>query len=215
MDSDETSPEKLRVLIADDVLETRRATRLMLAENPLVEIVAIAHDGKEAIELAQKHRPDIALLDINMPEIDGFSAFEAMRELNPDIVCIIISAERNRLSFRTAMSIGASEYLIKPFTFYELDNAIKKLSQIIKRKRDQSASVINLREQREAYLQHLAHEYAKSRRTDDQAIEVFEELAKDPNCKLRWLRTLAMVYIIREDWKRLLPLAIRLARLPD
>lgn len=143
MDSDETSPEKLRVLIADDVLETRRATRLMLAENPLVEIVAIAHDGKEAIELAQKHRPDIALLDINMPEIDGFSAFEAMRELNPDIVCIIISAERNRLSFRTAMSIGASEYLIKPFTFYELDNAIKKLSQIIKRKRDQSASVIN------------------------------------------------------------------------
>ena len=215
MESDETSPEKLRVLIADDVLETRRATRLMLAENPLVEIVAIAHDGKEAIELAQKHRPDIALLDINMPEIDGFSAFEAMRELNPDIVCIIISAERNRLSFRTAMSIGASEYLIKPFTFYELDNAIKKLSQIIKRKRDQSASVINLREQREAYLQHLAHEYAKSRRTDDQAIEVFEELAKDPNCKLRWLRTLAMVYIIREDWKRLLPLAIRLARLPD
>ncbi|RLD05966.1 MAG: hypothetical protein DRI56_08700, partial [Chloroflexota bacterium] len=68
MESDETSPEKLRVLIADDVLETRRATRLMLAENPLVEIVAIAHDGKEAIELAQKHRPDIALLDINMPE---------------------------------------------------------------------------------------------------------------------------------------------------
>lgn len=215
MGSNKTSPEILSVLIADDVLETRRATRLMLAENSSVEIVAIAHDGKEAIELAKKHSPDIALLDINMPEVNGFSAFEAMRELNPDIACIIISAERDRQSFRTAMSVGASEYLTKPFTFYELDNAIKKISLIIKKKREQAANVTNLREQREAYLQHLAHEYAKSRRTDDQAVGVFEELAKNPNCKLRWLRTLAMIYIVREEWKKLLTLATRMARLPD
>ena len=53
-----------RVLIADDVLETRRNTRLMLADNPMVDIVAIAHNGREAVELAKKHQPDIALLDM-------------------------------------------------------------------------------------------------------------------------------------------------------
>ena len=201
-----------RVLIADDVLETRRNTRLMLADNPMVDIVAIAHDGREAIELAKKHQPDIALMDINMPEINGFEAFQEMHKIFPTMACIIISAEDDNQSFRSAMSIGAREYLVKPFTVYQLNNAVKQVGDIVKADRDQADVAQRLRQQRASFLLQLAHEYTKSRRTDDEALEVFEQLAANPQCELRWLRTLAMLYIIRQEWLKLQVLSGRLAR---
>lgn len=201
-----------RVLIADDVLETRRNTRLMLADNPMVDIVAIAHDGREAVELAKKHQPDIALLDINMPEMNGFEAFQKMHEIFPSMACVIISAEDDNQSFRSAMNVGAREYLVKPFTVYQLNNAVKRVGDIVKSEREKADVAASLRKQRASYLVQLAGEYAKSRRTDDEALEVFEQLAANPNCELRWLRTLAMLYVIRQDWLKLQVLAGRLAR---
>ncbi|MCD4802445.1 MAG: response regulator [Anaerolineales bacterium] len=201
-----------RVLIADDVLETRRNTRLMLADNPMVDIVAIAHNGREAVELAKKHQPDIALLDINMPEMNGFEAFKAMHQIFPTMACVIISAEDDNQSFRSAMNVGAREYLVKPFTVYQLNNAVKRVGDIVKMDREQADVADRLRKQRVSYLLQLAHEYSKSRRTDDEALEVFEQLAANPQCELRWLRTLAMLYIIRQDWLKLQVLSGRLAR---
>jgi len=201
-----------RVIIADDVLETRRNTRLMLADNPMVDIVAIAHNGREAVELAKKHQPDIALMDINMPEMNGFEAFEAMHSIFPTMACVIISAEDDNQSFRSAMNIGAREYLVKPFTVYQLNNAVKRVGDIVKKDREQVDVAERLRKQRASYLFQLAHEYTKSRRTDDEALEVFEQLAVNPRCELRWLRTLAMLYIIRQDWPKLQVLSGRLAR---
>lgn len=201
-----------RVLIADDVLETRRNTRLMLADNPMVDIVAIAHNGREAVELAKKHQPDIALMDINMPEMNGFEAFQAMYDIFPSMACVIISAEDDNQSFRSAMNVGAREYLVKPFTVYQLNNAIKRVGDIVKAEREKAEVAQRLRQQRASYLLQLAQEYSKSRRTDDEAVEVFEQLAVNPKCELRWLRTLAMLYIIRQEWKKLQVLAGRLAR---
>ena len=201
-----------RVLIADDVLETRRNTRLMLADNPMVDIVAIAHNGREAVELAKKHQPDIALMDINMPEMNGFEAFKAMYEIFPSMACVIISAEDDNQSFRSAMNVGAREYLVKPFTVYQLNNAVKRVGDIVKAERDKAEVSDRLRDQRASYLVQLAHEYSKSRRTDEEAVEVFEQLAANPRCELRWLRTLAMLYIIRQEWKKLQVLSGRLAR---
>ncbi|MFL7813745.1 MAG: response regulator [Anaerolineales bacterium] len=201
-----------RVLIADDVLETRRNTRLMLADNPMVDIVAIAHNGREAVELAKKHQPDIALMDINMPEMNGFEAFQAMYDIFPSMACVIISAEDDNQSFRSAMNVGAREYLVKPFTVYQLNNAIKRVGDIVKAERDKAEVADRLRQQRASYLLQLAQEYSRSRRTDDEAVEVFEQLAANPKCELRWLRTLAMLYIIRQEWKKLQVLAGRLAR---
>jgi len=201
-----------RVLIADDVLETRRNTRLMLADNPMVDIVAIAHNGREAVELAKKHQPDIALLDINMPEMNGFEAFQEMHRIFPTMACVIISAEDDNQSFRSAMNIGAREYLVKPFTVFQLNNAVKKVGDIVKAERDKADVAERLRNQRSSYLIQLAGEYARTRRTDDEAVDVFEQLAANPKCDVRWLRTLAMLYIIRQDWLRLEVLAGRLAR---
>ena len=201
-----------RVLIADDVLETRRNTRLMLADNPMVDIVAIAHNGREAVELAKKHQPDIALLDINMPEMNGFEDFQAMYKIFPTMACVIISAEDDNQSFRTAMNVGAREYLVKPFTVYQLNNAVKRVGDIVKAERDKAEVAGRLKEQRSSYLLQLATEYSKTRRTDDEAVEIFEQLAANPKCEVRWLRTLAMLYIIRQDWMKLQVLAGRLAR---
>jgi YesN/AraC family two-component response regulator len=203
---------KLRVLIADDVQETRRTTRMMLAINPDVVVVAIAQNGAQAVELATEHKPDIAIMDINMPRMNGLAAYEKMLETQPNLACIIISAEREPDYLRNAMSLGAREYLLKPFTVDELNAAVHRVSKLIKEDRHRLAQTDRLREQRAAYVKRLAHEYSRSRRTDDQALEIFEHLARDPQCEMRWLMNLAMLYVIRKKWGKLQQLAERLER---
>ena len=202
-----TSRKKLRVLVADDVQETRRNTRLMLATIDDVEVVAMAANGLQAVALAQQHHPDILLLDINMPEMDGLTAYRKIAQIYPDVGCVIISAEKDTTTLRTAMSIGVQEYLIKPFTVDELENAIDRVNERVVLTRQKLAQAEQLRRRNEAYLQQLASEYAKTRRTDDQAIEVFERLADNPQCEARWLQNLAMIYVIRQMWGRLKILA--------
>ena len=210
MTQTEGSPRrKLRVLIADDIQETRRNTRLMLATVDDVEVVAIASNGVQAVELAKEHHPDIVLLDINMPEMDGLTAYRHIAQVYPDTGCIIISAEKDTTTLRTAMSIGVQEYLIKPFTGDELEIAILRVSERVLQVKRKLAQDAQLRKQREAYLLQLAIEYAKTRRTDKQAVEVFEQLAENPQCEMRWLQNLAMMYVVRQDWGKLKTLATK------
>jgi pilus assembly protein CpaE len=126
---------RLKVLIADDNQDTLRNTRVMLAMNPEVDVVAIARNGRQAVDLGKEHELDIAILDINMPEMDGLSAFESIKETNPKVACIIISAEKESQTLRRAMSVGAREYLIKPFTVDELNLAVHKVGKTILEKR--------------------------------------------------------------------------------
>ena len=208
MTQTDVSPKRrMRVLIADDVQETRRNTRLMLAMIDDVEVVAIASNGLQAVQLAKEHHPDIVFLDINMPEMDGLTAYREILKNHPDTGCVIISAEKDTGVLRTAMSIGVQEYLIKPFTIEELESAVARVHERVDQTRRKLAQTDQLQRQREAYLVQLAVEYAKSRRTDDQAIEVFEQLAENPRCEMRWLQNLAMIYIVRKKWGRLKILA--------
>ncbi len=200
---------KLKILIADDVQETRRNTRLMLATIDDVEVVAIASNGLQAVDLAKQHHPDILLLDINMPELDGLSAYKRIAQVYPDTGCIIISAEKDVTTLRTAISVGVQEYLIKPFTVDELETAITRVAPRVMQARQKLAQAEQLRKRNEAYLSQLASEYAKTRRTDDKAVEVFERLAEYPNCEMRWLQNLAMIYIVRQDWGKLKFLAAK------
>ena len=206
------SRRKLRILIADDVQETRRNTRLMLATIDDVEVVAIASNGIQAVDLARQHHPDILLLDINMPELDGLSAYRRIAQVHPDTGCIIISAEKDVTTLRTAISVGVQEYLVKPFTVDELETAIGRVAPRVQQARQKLAQAEQLRKRNEAYLAQLASEYAKTRRTDDKAVEVFERLADNPNCEMRWLQNLAMIYIVRQDWGKLKILAANVER---
>ena len=202
--------QKLRVLIADDVQETRRNTRLMLATIDDVEVVAIAANGLQALQLTKEHHPDLVLLDINMPEMDGLTAYKEIAKIHPEIGCIIISAEKDPTTFRTAISIGVQEYLIKPFTVDELEAAIARGRERVAQNRAKLSQDTQMRKQREAYLAQLAVEYSKNRRTDEKAMEVFEQLAHNPECDMRWLQTLAMIYVVRNEWGRLKVLATKL-----
>jgi YesN/AraC family two-component response regulator len=201
---------KSRVLIADDVQETRRNTRLMLATIDDVEVVAIAANGLQAVQLAKEHHPDIVLLDINMPEMDGLTAFRNIVQIHPDTGCIIISAEKDTMTLRTAISLGVQEYLIKPFTIDELEVAIARVNDKVEETRKKLAQVNDLKKKKEDYLKQLATEYSKARRTDEKAMEVFEQLADYPNCEPRWLQTLAMIYVVRQEWGRLKILSTKL-----
>jgi YesN/AraC family two-component response regulator len=201
---------KLRVLIADDVQETRRNTRLMLATIDDVEVVAIAANGVQALQFSKEHRPDIVLLDINMPEMDGLTAYREIAKVLPGTGCIIISAEKDATTFRTAISVGVQEYLVKPFTVEELEAAIERVRGLVEQHRKKLAQDTQLRKQREAYLLQLAAEYSKTHRTDEKAMEVFEQLAQNPECEMRWLQTLAMIYVVRQEWGRMKFLAAKL-----
>jgi len=202
-----TQNNKMRVLIADDIQETRRNTRLMLATIDDVEVVAIASNGLQAVEFAKENHPDIVFLDINMPEMDGLTAYQNILKIYPDTGCVIISAEKDTATLRTAMSIGVQEYLIKPFTVEELEIAVARVHERVLQIREKLAQDTQVRKQREAYLAQLAAEYAKSRRTDDKAVEVFEQLAENPKCEMRWIQNLAMIYIVRQKWGKLKVLA--------
>ena len=207
----ETSPKrKLKVLIADDVQETRRNTRLMLATIDDVEVVAIAANGIQALQLAKEQHPDIVLLDINMPEMDGLTAYREIHKVLPGTGCIIISAEKDSTTLRNAISVGVQEYLIKPFTVEELEDAIGRVRILVEQYRVKLTQDTQVRKQREAYLLQLAAEYSKTRRTDEKAMEVFEQLAQNPECDTRWLQTLAMIYVVRQEWGRMKLLAVKL-----
>ncbi len=209
----------IRFLIADDVTETRRSTRLMLSLIPDSEIVAIAKNGAEAVEMARKHKPDIALMDVNMPQMNGLQAIRVMVDENPTLVCIIISAERDPQTLLEAMAVGARGYLTKPFTADQLTETIQR---VWKRSRATirpagaagggatGGDMVQLRQQRDFFLTELANEYLRTRRTDEKAMQVLELLAQDSQCEPRLLTALAMIYALNHRWGKLKILAARL-----
>jgi YesN/AraC family two-component response regulator len=202
--------KKLRVLIADDVHETRRNTRLMVATIDYAEVVAIASNGRQAVEMTEEQHPDIVILDINMPEMDGLTAYKQIAQSHPDTACIIISAEDSPVVKDAAAAIGVQEYLVKPFFVEDMEAAFNRIVERMRKTRQTRAAAAMQDVNSEAYLEALGHEYLKDGRIDDQATQVFERLAMNPQCALRWLETLAMIYAIRQEWAKLKPLAARL-----
>jgi len=206
-------PDLMRVLIADDVMETRRSTRLMMTLVSDAKVVAIAQNGREALELVREHEPDIVLMDLNMPEMDGLKAIEIIRQYRPNTACIVLSAERGKETVNEAMKLGVQDYLIKPFTSDQLLAVMKRAREFVVSNRGAATQSGNQVRQKE--LQALAEKYIKTRRTDVKAMAVFEELAAYPNCDIRYLRTLAIIYVFRQQWRRLKFLANHLEKLSN
>jgi DNA-binding NarL/FixJ family response regulator len=198
-------PRKKRVLIADTTQETRRNTRVMLSSVKGVEVVAIALDGTQAIEMARQHRPDIVLLDINMSKVNGLAAYRQILKENPRTVCILVSAENHPETFEAAKELGIQNFLIKPFTEHELDYAM----QAVIRTLDSAAMPQESSEER---LRRLAEEYVRIQRTDEEAVKTLEEAVQLPKPELRWMQTLAMIYVVRKRWDKLKAIAEKLER---
>lgn len=105
--------QPIRVLITDDHPHSRLAIREMLADDPLFTIIGEATNGKEAVEQCEKNLPDLVLMDIEMPVLNGLEATKLIKDRNPLIKVIILSVSDDVADLFTAIQYGAQGYLLK------------------------------------------------------------------------------------------------------
>lgn len=122
--------EKIRVLIVDDNSETRENIRKLLQFESNVEVVGAARTGLEGIELATETLPHVVLMDINMPDMDGIAATEAIRRKLPFTQIVILSVQYDPKYMQKAMLVGARNFLEKPPQIDELINTIQTVGRM-------------------------------------------------------------------------------------
>jgi pilus assembly protein CpaE len=119
--------DRIKVLIVDDIPETRDHLSKLLGFEGDVEVVGAAAGGQEAIELANAVRPDVVLMDINMPGMDGITATEKLAADVPTAAVIMMSVQGEADYLRRSMLAGAREFLVKPFSSDELTASIRQV----------------------------------------------------------------------------------------
>lgn len=122
--------EKIRVMIVDDIVDTRDQLEKLLFFEKDIEVIAKASNGREAVALAKQHRPDVILMDINMPDMDGIAATEAIMAQDPSVQVIIMSVQGETDYLRRAMLAGAREFLTKPISADDLYKAIRHVHKL-------------------------------------------------------------------------------------
>jgi pilus assembly protein CpaE len=121
--------DKIRVLIVDDIAETRENIRRLLQFERDMEVVGGARNGKEAITMARETQPHVIIMDINMPDMDGITATEAVLKELPSAQIVILSVQSEPDYMRRAMLAGARDFLPKPPSADELVSTIRKVGQ--------------------------------------------------------------------------------------
>jgi len=116
---------KIKILIADDHAVVREGTRQILEQEPDMEVVAEAADGEETVRLAGSAKPDVAIIDISMPRMDGIEATKQIKSLYPGITVLILSAYDDDQFVFSLIEAGAAGYLLKSVRGRELVEAIR------------------------------------------------------------------------------------------
>jgi pilus assembly protein CpaE len=122
--------DKIRVMIVDDIVDTRDQLEKLLFFEKDIEVIAKASNGREAVALAKQHRPDVVLMDINMPDMDGIAATEAIMTQDPSVQVIIMSVQGETDYLRRAMLAGAREFLTKPISADDLYKSIRHVYKL-------------------------------------------------------------------------------------
>src|ERR1700752_30628 len=139
-----TAPDSLRVMIVDDAVVVRGLVSRWIDEEPGLKTVASLRNGREAVDQLTRHNPDVVLLDIDMPDIDGLEALPLLLEKKRDLVVIMSSTltRRNAEVSLKALALGAADYIPKPATNREVTTSatfrhdlIEKVRQLGLRKR--------------------------------------------------------------------------------
>lgn len=118
----------MRVIVADDRALVRAGIRSLLQGMPGVTVVAEANDGREAIRLAHEHQPDLVLMAVAMPGMNGLEATKRIREELPRVKVVILSMHANEESVREAFRSGASGYVLNDASPSELEHALSVVS---------------------------------------------------------------------------------------
>ena len=122
-------PEPLRVLIADDHRLFAEALEAILATDERIEVVGQASDGSEAVELARTLDPDVVLMDVSMPVLDGFEATREIRSAGEDVRVIMLTGSNSRADVDRSREAGASGYVTKDRIASELVSAIVEVTR--------------------------------------------------------------------------------------
>jgi DNA-binding NarL/FixJ family response regulator len=123
---DEKKKASIRILIADDHTVVREGLVSLVKRKPDMVVVAEATNGREAVDLWKQHQPDIALLDLRMPELDGVGVIKEIRELNPNAHIVVLTTFDGDEDIYRAIKAGAKGYLLK-------DTAREALMECIRR----------------------------------------------------------------------------------
>jgi NarL family two-component system response regulator LiaR len=116
---------KIRILLADDHVLVRQGTRELLEQEEDMEVVAEAGDGEEAVQLATRQRPDVAIMDIAMPKLNGIEATRQIKALHPATAVLVLTAYDDDQYIFALLEAGAAGYLLKDVHADELIRAIR------------------------------------------------------------------------------------------
>jgi NarL family two-component system response regulator LiaR len=117
--------QKIKVIIADDHAVVREGTRKILEQEEDIQVLAEAANGEESVELAAKLNPDVILMDISMPKMDGIEATKIIKKRNPAITILILTAYDDDQFIFSLLEAGAAGYLLKNIHHRELVDAIR------------------------------------------------------------------------------------------
>lgn len=133
--------QKVRVIIVDDIAETRENVRKLLQFEADIDVIGAAKSGREGIEFSKEQDPDVILMDINMPDMDGISATEEILQNQPHVQVIILSVQGDQNYMRRAMLAGARDFLTKPPMADELISAIHRAGEMAQQERAKNAQI--------------------------------------------------------------------------
>ncbi len=119
---------EIKILIAEDHAVVREGTRWILEQEPDLNVVAEASDGEEAVKLAGSSRPDVAIIDISMPKMDGIEATKQIKALYPGIAILILTAYDDEQFVFSLLEAGAAGYLLKSVRGRELVDAVRQIN---------------------------------------------------------------------------------------
>jgi two-component system LytT family response regulator len=141
----------LRTLIVDDEIPARERLKRLLADLEGVELIGEAEDGVQAVEMIEREKPDLVLLDIQMPGLDGFGVIEALED--PPLVIFVTAYDEYAIR---AFEVNALDYLLKPFSRGRLEKAIHRARESLAGERDPAAQLGPLLESLAAQGQYLS-----------------------------------------------------------
>lgn len=121
--------KRIRVLIADDHGIVRKGLRLQLEQNSAFEVVGEASEGREAVRMAEELLPDVVIMDIAMPNLNGIQATAQLVKRNPQIGVIILSMYSDETYLTRTLAVGAKGYLLKENADADLYEAVKTVAQ--------------------------------------------------------------------------------------
>lgn len=131
--------EKIKVVIVDDTVETRNNIKTLLSFEKKIEVIGEAENGEEAVFITKEARPDIVLMDINMPVLDGIKATQEISLNVPETTVIIMSVQNEHEYLKKAMTAGARGFLNKPFSGDELTGTIIKTYELESKRREHTS----------------------------------------------------------------------------